>query len=540
MLILYLLICFLILGCSLFTYLIINFKNDKPNKSDNPGKSDKPDKPSKPNKPNKPDKPDIQLVPRSNTLCPPDDINNVRNLLQNKIYNSWLAFSNPTVMENRGNDVDLRDYIEIYNILFPVLQGDDGTPVDPLLDILSVPTVIYHNYGQTEDAPLDSDEYKKDKQIEQDAYDKFIKQFTTNNDSSTWGTIQIPNLKNLTYNDYLLKACKLATLQPLKLLKEKEASDDVDSAIFNRNIFRDTTNNMLTRTLPNSQFWTTYTVNTSTSINDNLVNILTQQIQGCLKSFQTSKVLTITQLTDDLNFNPNPKFYNDPEGAANKTRNPKTNPTIQENIDTYHTTRKKLRSLGVCIKKLTNLIPVLSKSYNGTTFSDILKDDNLSDKVSQLLVVQDNQINNSIKTLNVTKDEFMTLRAMAYLKSFSLNEDTDGCHNCYKRCTDANLIKKLCVQCGKKPKKPCFNAPGKCDFNKCDYISMMGLCHDAFLDIRSGKQQNFDQAQIKGIVNFITPKYKLMMSMLTSGNSTDLVILLNALQGNLCKGYISN
>ena len=69
---------------------------------------------------------------------------------------------------------------------------------------------------------------------------------------------------------------------------------------------------------------------------------------------------------------------------------------------------------------------------------------------------------------------------------------------------------------------------------------MMGLCHDAFLDIRSGKQQNFDQTQIKGIVNFITPKYKLMMSMLTSGNSTDLVILLNALQSNLCAGYVSN
>ena len=509
MIILYLIICFLFLGCCIFTYLIVSYNS---NKNSNIPSKPIPDKPL-PDKPIPvipiPVKPVIDLISRSNVLCPQDNSTELSKLLLNKIYNSWMAFSDPTVMENRGNDVDLRDYIEIYNILFPILIGLNGQPVDPLLDILNVPTVIYHNYGQTEDAPAGSDEYNKDKQAQLDAYKQFINQFTSNGTVS-WGEVQIPNLNNLTYNQYLLQACKEVKIQPIKLKKEKESSDDTTDTFYN--LFTENTDNILTRTLPNSQFWTTYTVNTGVSINDNLVNILTQQIQGCLKSFEISKVLTITQLTDDKNFNTNPKFYNDPDGVKNKTRDPKINPTIQENIDTYHTTRKKLRSLGVCIKKLTNLIPILNKTYNNKTFSEIIKDPILSDQLSRLLIVPDKNINESIKKLGITNNEFLALRALAYLKSFSLDENSDGCHKCYKRCTDDVLKEKKCLQCLKKDKnKKCFNALGTCDFNLCDYISMMGLCHDAFLDIRSGKEQGFDKTEILGIVNFITPKYKIMM-----------------------------
>jgi len=404
---------------------------------------------------------------------------------------------------NRAGTVDpLRDYFEIYNIIFPQIQMKHNNKLfDPLLNLMEGPAAIYGNFGQAEDAEESvsgdvdkptpkSRQYWQQKQMQNYIY--YYKLYS--NDKYIWGEGLIdPDSKispDPTFNFYLQTYIKNPSVKPIK-----------------------------NRKLPNSQFWASVNPDPSRSIMSNLTDIFTQQIDTCIKHYNQMKDFSFIDLTGS-----------DPDNNTDLNKDSSYYEKIQHNIDTYHTFRKDLRSLGRTCAKLYYLFPILNieipTSYtNGTKliYHDLFYSYKPPVPVNNMLLSLDVEINR--KNLNLSLQDFNTLRCFALLHVFAVDNTTDGAHSCYIRCGNDNFL--TCTKTNKiNTPSDCLNNNHYgcyCDINATDYISFMGLVHDALVDLRSFKQAGFNKQQggkdiIRNIEKFIQPLYSQLINKLIFTN----------------------
>ena len=454
---------------------------------------------------------------------------NTDNDLKTAIQAMMIADKTDLSGINRAGTVDpLRDYFEIYNIIFPQIQMKHSKKLfDPLLSLMEGPATIYGNFGQAEDAEDSvsgdvnnptpkSRQYWQQKQMQNYIY--YYKLYS--NDKYEWGEGLIdPESKinpDPTFNLYLQTYIKNPSVKPIK-----------------------------NRKLPNSQFWAHINPDTSRSIMSNLTDIFTQtqQVGTCIKNYNQMKDfsfidLTGSDLVNNSDLNKNSDYYE----------------KIQHNIDIYHTFRKDLRSLGRTCAKLYFLFPLLNiqipiQYTNGQTltYHDLFYSYKPPLPVNNMLLSLDIETNR--KNLNLSQQDFNTLRCFALLHVFTVDNTSDGAHSCYIRCgndgfTDCIKTTKVndLTDCSLDTQTHygCY-----CDINATDYISFMGLVHDALVDLRSFKQAGFNKQQggkdiIRNIEKFIQPLYEQLMNKLAgtgefTNKSTKITSLLDNIQKVVCK-----
>ena len=428
---------------------------------------------------------------------------------------------------NRANTVDvLRDYLEIYNIIFPQIEmAHNKKVIDPLLILMKGPATIYGNFGQAEDAEEstsgdvdnptpNSKQYWQKKQMENYIY--FYKLYSSDK-TYEWGEgFVVPDSKinpDPTFNLYLQTYTTNPSVKSIK-----------------------------NRKLPNSQFWSKNYKgpDPSRSIMSNLTDIFTEQTTTSINNYNKMKNFSFIDLT-----------ASDPINNSDLNKSDEFYKNIQNNIDTYHTFRKGLRSLGRTCSKLYFLFPILNiqipTTYtNGKSliYHDLFYSDNKTPVTNMLLSLD---VETMRKNLNLSQQDFNTLRCFSLLHVFSVDNTTDGAHSCYIRCGNNNFLQCIKTSTSNTP-SDCLenNHYGcYCDINTTDYVSFMGLIHDALVDLRSFKQAKFDKQKggieiIRNIEKFIQPLYKQLIDKFEgqgefTNKNTEIVSLLKNITLSVCK-----